>query len=461
MTPLAHLALLGFPLLALALFSFLRPRRAVLAGYVLGFLLLPEARYTFAGLPDYNKFVAITVPVLLGVALFDHARLARLRLQWFDVPILAWCIVPVLSSLANGLGLYDGMSSALTQTVGWGLPYLMGRLYLTDARALREAGVAVVLGGLLYVPLCLFELRMSPQLHNTLYGFHQHSFAQHTRGDGYRPMVFLQHALAVSMWMALASLVAFALWHTGAQRKLLGVPMLAVAGVLAVVTYLSQSTGPMLLLLLAVGVCFALPSPLGRMTLAALILAVPVYIFTRALGLATGDWLLAMLEPIAHPDRIASLAQRLDAENALLGRAMERPWLGWAGWGRYRVDAEGQEVQLLDSMWIITLGRYGIIGIAAYVSLLLLPTVLLWRRARAGFARLVGAGPAVALTLASTFYLIDKMVNAMPNLVILMIAGGLTGYLAAVQNVQRAATRRRARAPAHSGGLPRPVAPSR
>ena len=59
-----------------------------------------------------------------------------------------------------------------------------------------------VLGGLIYVPLCLFEVRMSPQLHNMVYGFAQHSFGQTVRGGGWRPMVFMQHGLAVGLFMS-------------------------------------------------------------------------------------------------------------------------------------------------------------------------------------------------------------------------------------------------------------------
>ena len=44
---------------------------------------------------------------------------------------------------------------------------------------LRLAGGAVLLiGGLIYIPFCLFEIKMSPQLHKWVYGYHQHAFDQ-------------------------------------------------------------------------------------------------------------------------------------------------------------------------------------------------------------------------------------------------------------------------------------------
>ena len=66
-----------------------------------------------------------------------------------------------------------------------------------DPASQRTLLISIFIGGLLYVPLCLFEIRMSPQLHKLVYGFHQHIFAQTFRFEGWRPTVFLQHGLAV------------------------------------------------------------------------------------------------------------------------------------------------------------------------------------------------------------------------------------------------------------------------
>ena len=73
---------------------------------------------------------------------------------------------------------------------------------------------------LIYAPLCLLELRLSPQLHRWVYGYHQHDFVQTMRDGGYRPMVFMEHGLMVSFWMAAAALTAFWLWHERTFRVL-------------------------------------------------------------------------------------------------------------------------------------------------------------------------------------------------------------------------------------------------
>ena len=58
----------------------------------------------------------------------------------------------------------------------------------------------IVLAGLLYSALIVFEIRMSPQLHKWVYGFFPHTWGQQVRYGGFRPVVFLGHGLWVSMF---------------------------------------------------------------------------------------------------------------------------------------------------------------------------------------------------------------------------------------------------------------------
>src|SRR5262249_44817660 len=130
-------------------------------------------------------------------------------------------LCPIASALTNdpppdgSWALRDGLSQALQQTVTWGIPYLLGRVYFTDYRALRELALGAVLAAVVYIPLCLFEVRMSRQLARVGYGYTQHVFAQTIRFDGFRPMVFFKHGLTLALWMVCALLVAGWLWWTG------------------------------------------------------------------------------------------------------------------------------------------------------------------------------------------------------------------------------------------------------
>ena len=100
--------------------------------------------------------------ILLGTLIFQPNRLLSFRFRWFDIPIFCWCLCPLVTSLQNGLGLYDGSSALLAMVVRWGLTYLIGRLYLHDVEGFRELTIGIVIGGLAYIPPTVFEIRMSP-----------------------------------------------------------------------------------------------------------------------------------------------------------------------------------------------------------------------------------------------------------------------------------------------------------
>ena len=120
--------------------------------------------------------------------------------------------------------------------------------------AVRELAEWTAGAALVYVPLCLWEIRMSPQLHRQLYGFHTfENFGFAVRWGGYRPTVFMQFGLMVGTFMGTGALVAYWLWRTRSGRKLLGLSMGQVAVVLAVTTVLVKSTGSIILLAVGIG----------------------------------------------------------------------------------------------------------------------------------------------------------------------------------------------------------------
>jgi len=203
-----------FPVVV-AVFLRFPARKAVLLSFLAAWLLLPIARIDVGGMPDITKMSVTCLGVLLGTALTDVKRLVTFRPSLADIPMALFCFSPVASSLSNGLGLYDGLSESLVEIFRWGLPYFIGRIYITDLKAVRQLALAVFLGGLVYIPLCLFEIRFSPQLHRMVYGYHQHSFAQTVRYGGFRPMVFMEHGLMVGMWMTAASAVGVWLLISG------------------------------------------------------------------------------------------------------------------------------------------------------------------------------------------------------------------------------------------------------
>jgi hypothetical protein len=440
MTFLAPLLMFGWPVVVLLLFRVLPAPRALVAGFVGAWLFLPVVKYELPGIPDYTKSMAACIGAVLHLAVFDFQRLLAFRPRWADLPAALICLSPLASSLTNGLGLYTGLAGMQVELVYWGIPYLCGRIYLADGPGLRALTLGIVAGGLLYVPLCLFEARMSPQLHQWIYGFHQHDWVQAKRLGGWRPTVFLQHGLAVSFWMAMCTLAAFWLWATGACRRFARLPMIAWTLLLAGTTVVCKSMGAFLLLGAGLGGLAAVRWVRSAAVLLALAAVPTVYTVGRTAGLWSGERLVQVVQPVA-PERAQSLGYRLYAEDVLVAHAMKQPVLGWGGWGRnlpVTFDAHAPDVAT-DGLWVLVLGRTGWFGLAAVLATGLLPAFLLWRRVRGDLWSDPRAAVAVVPFTLLTLFLIDCLMNDMKNPVYLLGAGGLTGALLRAPAPQEAA----------------------
>jgi hypothetical protein len=213
----------------LYLFSRLPARQAVVLSFLGAWLFLPQAVLELNGIPDYTKTSATCYGILLATFIFDAGRFSAFKFGWLDVPMLVWCLCPIASSLLNGLGPYDGFASALDQTMTWGVPYFLGRIYLSSLLGLRHLAIGIFVGGLIYMPLCILESRLSPQLHRIVYGaFASADFGQTMRLGGFRPTVFMAHGLAVAAFMMASTLIGLWLWHTGTVRQIRNIPMGAI-----------------------------------------------------------------------------------------------------------------------------------------------------------------------------------------------------------------------------------------
>lgn len=446
MNALVTISLLGWTPVVLLLFMALKPRQAVIVAFITAWLFLPvpvpELLY-IRGLPELDKMTVTCLAVLLGAFIFDQGWLLSFRPKWFDIPMAIWCIVPLFSSLTNtdptvfghsGIPdpLYDGLSEVLDQTVTWGLPYLIGRVYFTDLDALRELAIGVFVGGLVYIPLCAFELRFSPQLHHILYGVHGFpDFRQSIRGGGYRPTVFMAHGLMVALWMATATLVGVWMWYCGTLRKFMGMPMYMLIVPLLIITVLCKSAGALLLLCIGLGMLYFVKRTHSVWPVIVLIALAPMYMVIRAPQLWDGMNAVELADTVLGEKRAQSLETRLSNENILCERALEKPVFGWGGWGRSRVyDHWGKDVSITDGMWVIALGKHGLVGLASFTAALLLPIVLILKRIPVRTWAHPKAAPAAALAIVLLMYMFDNLMNAMINPVFMLVAGALASQQA-------------------------------
>ena len=432
MTILAYVALLGWIPFVVIIFALLPSRLAAVTAVVGAWLLLPPYTLAISGLPDYSKSTAAVIAILLGTLIFCPNRLLKFRPRWFDLPMLLFCFSGVASSLQNGLELYDGLSDALTQSLMWGLPYLIGRLYFGNLEDLRFFCVAMVIGGLSYVLPCLYEIRMMTSLLKLIYGMGAWGGMTGLRLGGFRPNVFFYTGLELGMWMTAASLAGWWLWRCGVIKKIgrfsfgsLLLPILMGTSILC------RSTGAIALLIGGMILLWFSVRNRTRLLLASLLFVAPLYVTLRVGNLWSGQQAVDLAESVVGAARAESLEYRFKCEKLLISKAVEQPMFGWGGWGRSMVyfnpNSPWRKSVPTDGLWIIILGTKGYFGLTLFYLAMVLPPALFIRRfpARQWGDPRVAAGSLAAVLL--ILYIVDCLLNAFPNMIYLTLAGGLVG----------------------------------
>jgi hypothetical protein len=444
------IALYGYIPFVLLLFALMRNRRhAVIACYVIGVQFLPMDSIKLPIL-ELSKVSACSVGVMLGIFLFDFRRLLTFRPRWYDIPMLAWCICPFVTSMQNDLGAYDGASSMATQTLVWGVPYFVGRIYFTDLPALRELCIGIFIGAFAYIPFCAYEMKMSPQLHRMVYGHFQMDFSMSARLGGWRPMVFMQGGIALGMWMCVASMIGIWLWVTKSVRQLCGIPMGVLVTILFVTAVLCRALSGVLLMMVGLGVLFWVQWLRNALPLYILVFSVPIYMYVRASGVWDGQNLIDAAQHFVGEDRAQSLETRILAENRLTEKAMDPsehdPWFGFGKWSPYVVYAPWRVGHMVekhnadtketfkyfkdecptDGMWVITLGTFGLLGVISATITIQLPILLARKRLPlAAWTHPLGA-PVAVLAVTLALHMLDNLLNAMLNPVFVLAMGGIS-----------------------------------
>lgn len=425
MNTIVQIALFGWPVLAVVIFAFLPPRRAVLVALLGGCLFLPVAGIEIPSI-RYDRSVACSVGALLGVLLFDFRRLTLIRPSWMELPIVTFCLCPIASSMTNGLGFVDGAHEAWHRIFEFFIPYLLGRLYFHSPKGLRELAFGLFIGGLVYMPLCLLEIRLSPQLHTWVYGYHQHEWGQTIRFGGWRPVVFMTHGLELGMWMACASLSGLWLWVSGNVQRVLSISVGWLVVPLLITTVLCKSLGSLVLLCCGIAALVMTRWPRTRAFLIILVLTPLFYIGGRSSGWWSGDPIVSLARNFGE-DKADSVGYRFLAEDLLSHHALRQPLFGWGAWGRNR-PAKFNELEPnlnVDGYWIIILGTNGFTGILGILGTYLLPAIILVCRLRAPLWSHRWCAPAAIFAVVLTLFMIDCLLNAMLNQFYLVAAGAL------------------------------------
>ncbi|WP_424987907.1 hypothetical protein [Microbulbifer sp. S227A] len=241
------------------------------------------------------------------------------------------------------------------------VPFALASILVKDIKDGINVLRLVAIAGVLYSPLMIIEVVLSPQLHTWIYGFFPHAFNQQIRFGGYRPVVFMGHGLLVANFSVVVLLAMTGLWK--AKQKIFILPNIVFVLYGLFLLLICKSVGAWLLGTLGFLMLAVLPSRLS--TLGAYIIASAVFFYP----------ILAMFNYIPHdrllelaavfgPDKVGSLAFRFGNEEIMLAHGQEKILFGWGGWDRNRIDGV-----VTDGYWIIKFTQFGLLGYLVFLGL--------------------------------------------------------------------------------------------
>lgn len=441
MSLLAHVVLFGWLLAAFVLFRQLGAVRGFVATAVGGFLLLtPVSLRIIDGVPPFDRTAAISIGALAATLAFAPGAVQRYRFHWVDLAVVATLVAWGATNLLNPGGLTQALVDWWWFAMFAGIPYFLGRIHFTSPSSLPLLARGIVVGSLLILPLVAYELIMSPQLHYQIYGFGTGNVMERFRMGGWRPRVFQPAGLGLAVWLAGSAIVAVALLWSGAKSRIMNMStgMAAIASV--GLGFFSRGAGAISLMILGIAALFAVRRLRWRLAILAVPMSVVVYIGTAVLEsqIPIRPIMLDASRSLFGADRAESLETRFRNEVFLVDRALQKPMLGWGGWGDYRGEAMGWETGhgrvLTDGFWVIALGQRGYFGMFGIYAMFLLPGIVAVMAAAR--ARLPG-GPfliVAGLALFAWVYALDLLFNGFPSPVQSVVAGALASFAVAMQS---------------------------
>lgn len=379
---IAYIALFSWPIFVFWLVKSRSTSQAIFIAVSSAALLLP---FNFS--VDFPLVPPLDRDSVTSISLLIFLFITRKKFKVFKpglatIIIIAYFIVSIISVFVNtdpvmikgkllpGLTAHDAFSYSI-RTFLWMMPFFLGRHFLSNTKDTEAIFKTLALMGLLYTLPMLVELRMSPQIHNWIYGYGPAEFMQQIRGDGYRPVVFIGHGLSLAFWFSTSIIAAFALKKNKVRTSLLSGAMLITYMIIILVlcktwSAIAYAVFGMILI--------SKISPSKQVKWALLLSAfVLIYPVTKTAGIFPDQEIVANIQGFNH-ERAQSLEFRFQNEDMLLEHALERPYFGWSGWGRNRMyDEYGKDITATDGRWIIEFGTKGALGFIFYYAILLIP----------------------------------------------------------------------------------------
>ncbi len=445
---------LGIWLLLPPLFFYLlRPHIAAALTFLCATMFLPEAvSLDLPVLPSMGKEEIASLACMLCCVGFAPRAITRARpLRGPEVLVLVLCVATFVSIANNqeairhgpvvvpGVEMTSILGAVISDLMSWAFPFFIGRALFTRSEELRDLFVVLILAGLVYSLLILFEIRMSPQLHRWTYGYHQHSFAQTLReGGAYRPMVFMRHGLHVALFTVMYMSAAWILTQTRYVMPFVSfVPKIVIAGYLSVILVLCSSTGALLYGLVIAPLIYFAGGRLQTIVAVGLAVLALSYPAIRVAQIIPMTELIELSEEQFGKKRAHSFAGRLRTEEQLTTKIQERPIFGWGSSGRamIRDPITGENTTTFDGVWLILFVRSGLVGFVCVFGLLLAPVFQAFRRwgeLRSKQDRAMVAG----LSLMVAIRVFDLLPNSTTEGYLTLLSGALSGVVPGILREQ-------------------------
>ncbi|WP_154070994.1 hypothetical protein [Bradyrhizobium lablabi] len=256
-----------------------------------------------------------------------------------------------------------------------------------------------------------------------IYGYF-YSFNDEMRYGGFRPVVFMNNGLSAAFFVCTAFLASLCLSRI--RRRLSRFSGVHVSLYLGIILILCKSAGALIYGLIF-GAVVRWTKPVLRTQLAVILVTIAIgYPALRLVDYFPTNGLLSLAAAF-NEQRADSLKVRFDQEQQLLERASDRLFFGWGRYGRSRVYEEsGKDSTIVDGLWIITLGQFGLVGFIAQFGLLGLPVL----RSLTALGRVKSQRERILLStlaLIVSITVIEQLPNASITPLSWLMAGALLG----------------------------------
>lgn len=436
--PLSAAALLIWPLLCMALFIWFPRHRAAILCFLLAVLYLPSATgVVIVGMPALTRKTMAGLGIVIAAFVLNRKPWAEGRSDRVAKGALALILLSdVLRVVANRdaivypnrlippLEYHAIVTFMIEDALLLGVPFFLGLAIGGSLERCKELIEVWLKVGLVYMILALIEVRFSPQVHRWVYGYFQHTFLQMMRGDGFRPLVFMEHGLELALFTAACLLLALLAGRLG--YRIWGVRASILALVFLVVLVLTKSYAAIFYGAIGLLLLFWAPVRVRASVakwIAIIVLSLPL---TRLLGwVPTGD-LVAFVEDL-DADRARSLWFRFWNEDSILDKVIQRPWTGWGGFDRiHAYDQWGTKTSTIDGSWVLEFASGGVprfLGIFGLLTWPILKAQSVARKLPDGPPRQFLSG----LCVVTALVVLDLVPNSFFNYLAPLLAGTLLG----------------------------------